>query len=132
MRFAKYLNENVTMGFNVRNEKKNKYADWIVDGKKYYETRSSPSLNAHVGERLAVIKTGEGKAVAIGEVTIGKPLKVETPEEFKRLQSQHLVPIESKFTFKGVKYLYPMENPVRYKKPIPVTSKGIVFTKVQI
>ena len=129
MRFKRYLNEKVTQGFNVRNEKKNKYADWIVDGKKYYETRPSPSLNPHVGERLAVIRTGEGKAVAIGEVTIGKPIKVTTEEEFKKLQSKHLVPMDSKFSFSGVKYLYPMLKPVRYKNPVPVETEGRVFRR---
>lgn len=129
MRFKRYLNEKVTQGFNVRNEKKNRYADWIVDGKKYYETRPSPSLNPHVGERLAVIRTGEGKAVAIGEVTIGKPIKVTTEEEFKKLQSKHLVPMDSKFSFSGVKYLYPMLKPVRYKNPVPVETEGRVFRR---
>jgi hypothetical protein len=57
---------------------KNKYADKIVDGEKTYETRESDSLKRFwvSGDRVAIVRTGEGTAKAIGEVTIGKPIIV--------------------------------------------------------
>jgi hypothetical protein len=88
------------MGINVRNEKGNRFADMIVDGRKKYETRETNSLKPYIGKRIAIVRTGEGQAMAIGEVTIGKPLHVTSMEEFDKLRPQHKVPTDSKFEFK--------------------------------
>ena len=60
------------LGINVRNTKDESFADLIVDGLKTIETRESKSLHPYMGQRVAIIRTGLGKAVAIGEVTILK------------------------------------------------------------
>ena len=76
------------------------------------------------------MRTGHGKAVAIGEVTIGEPIMVDE-KQFRAFYSEHLVDQGSKFDIKknGYKYLYPMINPERYEKP-KFVGLGIVARKV--
>jgi len=120
------------MGINVRSDTQAglRYADEIVDGKKKYETRNTDSLRAYVGQRIAIVRTGEGTAKAIGEVTLGEPLKVNE-SEFRKMQDQHLVPEGSQFDVApgGVKYLYPVENPIRFETERDV-GQGIVSRQV--
>ena len=67
------------MGVNVASDRKagRSYADLIVDGHKTLESRNSDTLRPYVGKRVAIVRTGEGKAKAIGEVTIGEPMVVK-------------------------------------------------------
>lgn len=120
-----------SIGINVNQDGNNKYADKIIDGKKTLETRASDSLRPYVGKRVAIVRTGEGPAKAIGAVTIGEPIKVTTQKEFDKYRDQTLVPKDSKFDIApgGVKYLYPLENPVRYATERDV-GQGIVARKV--
>ena len=120
-----------SIGINVNQDGNNKYADKIVDGKKTLETRASDSLRPYVGKRVAIVRTGEGPAKAIGAVTIGEPIKVTTQKQFDQYRDQSLVPKDSKFDIApgGVKYLYPLENPVRYETERDV-GQGIVARKV--
>jgi len=120
---------NKLMGINVRNDDV-PYADHIVDGLKKYETRDSHSLKPYVGKRVAVVRTGQGPAQAIGEMTVGEP-KIVGESEFRRLEKQHLVSKGSQFDIKpgGVKYLYPVIDPSRYEKPKSV-GHGIVARSV--
>ena len=120
-----------SIGINVNQDGDNKYADKIVDGKKTLETRASDSLRPYVGKRVAIVRTGEGPAKAIGAVTIGEPIKVTTQKQFDKYRDQSLVPKDSKFDIApgGVKYLYPLENPVRYETERDV-GQGIVARKV--
>jgi hypothetical protein len=131
--------ERAKTGINVRNEGENRFADQIVDGNKFYETRNTPSLGlpgkgkeGQIGKRVAIIRTGEGQAHAIGEATVGTPIRVTSVAEWDSLRPQHLVPDTSEFAFTGTKYLYPMENPVRYETETPVDSKGIVVRGVNL
>lgn len=120
------------MGINVRSDTQAgvRYADEIISGKKTYESRDSDSLRPYVGERIAIVRTGEGTAKAIGEVTLGEPLVVNE-EQFNAMREQHLVPAGSTFDVKpgGVKYLYPVETPVPYKSEKKV-GKGVVSRKI--
>ena len=120
------------MGINIRADGDIDYAELIADGKKKYETRNTDSLKPYVGKTVAIVRTGRGPASAIGEVTIGKPI-VADEKTFEKLRKQHLVPAGSKFDIPqgGVKYLYPMLNPVRWDKEKPVTHHGIVARQVQ-
>jgi hypothetical protein len=120
------------MGINVRSDTQAglRYADEIISGKKTYESRDSDSLRPYVGERIAIVRTGEGTAKAIGEVTLGEPLVVNE-EQFNAMRDQHLVPAGSTFDVKpgGVKYLYPVQEPVRYETERDV-GQGIVSRQV--
>ena len=120
------------MGINVRSDKKAgiRYADEIVDGNKKYETRDSDSLRPYVGKRVAIVRTGEGPAKAIGEVTVGEPI-VADQAMFHKMRPHHLVPAGSAFDIKpgSQKYLYPMHNPERFDAEKDVGA-GIIARKV--
>ena len=120
-----------SIGINVNQDGENRYADKIVDGEKTLETRGSDSLRPYVGKRVAIVRTGDGPAKAIGAVTIGEPIKVTTQKQFDQYRDQSLVPKDSRFDIApgGVKYLYPLENPVRYETERDV-GLGIVARKV--
>ena len=119
------------MGINVASDRKagRSYADMIVDGHKTLESRNSDTLRPYVGKRVAIVRTGEGKAKAIGEVTIGEPI-VANKKQFRNLESHHLVPEGSTFDIKTeTKHMYPLSDPVRYEQERDV-GHGIVSRKV--
>ena len=72
MRAKEIINENylrkaadsqvAPIGINVKTDKKAKrsYADLIVDGEKYYESRKGTSLMPFVGKTVSIIRTGNG------------------------------------------------------------------------
>ena len=121
-----------TIGINIRNDGDIHYADLIVDGKKKYESRMTNSLKPYIGKTVGIVRTGNGPATAIGQVTIGEPIIFDA-EEFNKLRNQHLVPNGSKFDIEpnGTKYLYPMINPIRWDNEKPISHKGIVSRKIQ-
>jgi hypothetical protein len=121
-----------TIGINVRSDGNIDYASLIVDGGKKYESRKTDSLRPYVGKTVGIVRTGNGPAVAIGQVTIGEPIVVDV-EKFNKLRNQHLVPQGSKFDIDSdsTKYLYPMINPVRWDNEKPIKHRGIVSRKIQ-
>jgi predicted transcriptional regulator len=121
-----------TIGINVRSDGSTDYASLIVDGKKKYESRKTDSLRPYVGRTVGIVRTGNGPAVAIGQVTIGEPIVVDA-EKFDKLRKQHLVPQGSLFDIgaNDTKYLYPMINPVRWDNEKLIKNKGIVARKIQ-
>jgi hypothetical protein len=121
-----------TIGINVRSDGNTDYASLIVDGKKKYESRKTDSLRPYVGRTVGIVRTGNGPAVAIGQVTIGEPIVVDA-EKFDKLRKQHLVPQGSLFDIgaNDTKYLYPMINPVRWDNEKLIKNKGIVARKIQ-
>jgi predicted transcriptional regulator len=120
------IHESGAIGINVNQDGANKYADKIVDGEKTLETRTSDSLRPFVGQRVAIVRTGQGSAMAIGEVTIGEPIVVSTQKQFDKYRDQTLIPKDSKFDIVPgvVKYMYPMTNPVRYATERAVEAGG--------
>ena len=120
------------IGINVRSDGPIRYADLIVDGIKTLETREHDSLAPYVGKQVAIIRTGEGKAQAIGTAIIGKPIYIPSLKAFRALQDLHMVPAGSKFDIKpgGVKILYPLAGAMRWPKPRPVAQYGIVAREV--
>lgn len=119
------------MGINVASDRKAgmRYADLIVDGHKTHESRNSDSLRPYVGKRVSIVRTGEGAAKAIGEVTVGAPIVVNK-KKFRSMEPQHLVPEGSAFDIKTeTKHLYPMHDPVRYDEERDV-GHGIIARKV--
>lgn len=120
----------VTIGINVKNDKARAYADLIIDGLKRLETRRTNSLKPYIGRRVAIVRTGQGKALAIGDCVIGSPI-IADRRLFDKLRDSHMVPPGSKFDIEdsGVKYLYPIISPVRYEKPKHV-KHGIIARKI--
>lgn len=123
-----------TIGINVRSDVRAgiPYADLIVDGTKTYESRESHSLNPYIGKRVAIVKTGEGKAHAIGSVVIGEPITVNE-RQFRHLEGEHMVPAGSAFDIKPnqKKVLYPLSDAIRFDKPVTV-GHGIVSRKLNL
>lgn len=117
------------IGINV-NSKNIPYADLIIDGLKQYESRNSDTLRPYIGRRVAIVRTGRGKALAIGMVTIGEPVIV-TVEQFRQLETSHLVQEGDIFDIQpgGTKHLYPMIDPVRFEEGHPV-AHGIIARRV--
>jgi len=117
-------------GLNVRNEAGFLFADWIVDGIKTIETRRKPNLDRLIGHRIKIIRTGQGKAQVIGEVTVTGSKQYTTKAEFEADYQQHLVQSGSQFDFDGGKVGYLLTNPQRYNKPYDAPfPRGIVYTK---
>jgi hypothetical protein len=116
-------------GVNVATDSLVNYADLIVSGEKYYETRNSNSLNPYIGQRVGIIETKRGKkAQLVGYVTIGEP-KVVNQKTFNQLMPLHLVSPGSKFDIKPgkTKHLYPIIDPIKLLQPIDASStRGIV------
>lgn len=118
-------------GINV-NSKKFDWALMIAMGKKTIETRASNSLKSHIGERVYIIRTGRGSAQIIGEVTIGEPIVYHNSAEFDNDVEKHMVTKWCKeFYIKpnGVKYGYPMINPILYDRYFCPPKGGIVIRK---
>ena len=111
---------------NVRNTDV-PFADLIVDGLKTIETRESKSLHPYVNKRVAIVRTGQGKAFAVGEVTITGYIWTKSEAIFDYLLDKHLVTKGSAFYIKESKgkYMYFLEDAMRYETPIAV-GKGIV------
>jgi hypothetical protein len=119
------------MGINVASDTKAglRFADMIVDGQKTFESRNSDTLRPYVGKRVSIVRTGEGKAKAIGEVTVGEP-KVVNQKQFRAMEDEHRVPKGSRFDINTpTKHLYPMHDPVRYEEERDV-GHGIVSRQV--
>jgi len=119
------------MGINVASDTKAglRFADMIVDGHKTLESRNSDTLRPYVGKRVSIVRTGEGKAKAIGEVTVGEP-KVVNQKQFRAMEDEHKVPKGSRFDINTpTKHLYPMHDPVRYEEERDV-GHGIVSRQV--
>ena len=125
------LREKPAMGINVKSDTKAglRYADLIVDGRKTLESRNSDTLRPYVGKRVSIVRTGEGPAKAIGEVTIGEPTVVNK-NKFRSMEPHHMVPQGSQFDISAsTKHLYPMHDPVRYETERDV-GHGIIARKV--
>lgn len=101
------------IGVNV-NDKRQPFTDQILDGSKTIETRSAPTLHPYVGKKVGLVRTGKGKAMLVGYVTIGEPKLYTTASSFDRDYKSHLVGKDSPFhiskTKKGSKWGYSLEN----------------------
>ena len=114
-------------GLNVRNEAGFPFADWIVDGLKSIETRRQPNLDRLIGHRIKIIRTGQGRAQVIGEVTVIGSKQYRTKAECESDYQQHLVRSGSQFDFDGGKIGYLLTNPQRYNQPYDAPyPRGIV------
>jgi len=70
------MENNIRYGIYVSNERRTPWAGWIVSGLKEIETRNKNMLGKLVGERVAVIATGNHPPLIVGYVTITSALHV--------------------------------------------------------
>ena len=123
------LSGNNMIGINI-NDKYQSFTDLILSGVKTIETRKTPSLNAYIGKRVGIIRTGKGKAMLVGFVTIGEPVHYQTEEHFRSDETKHCVTKGSKYDIDDSgKWGYRIVSPIKIK-PTDVTSKGIVARKI--
>ena len=117
------------IGINI-NDKYYPFTEWILSGIKTIETRRTKSLHPYIGKQVGIIKTGKGKAVLVGFVTIGDPCFYHTEKEFRKDERKHCVYAGSQYDIDGLgKWGYPLINPVS-TKPRYINSKGIVARQI--
>lgn len=93
------------------------------------ETRNRNTLKSLIWKRVGVIRTGRGKAMLVGYVTIREVIKYEDVDSFRADYVKHRVPQGSRYDIKGIKYGYVLDAPERCD-PVEVTSRGIVIRNI--
>lgn len=111
------------------NDRDSPFTDWILGGVKTIETRERNTLKSLVGQRVGIVKTGCGKAMLVGYVTIANVVKYKTEAEFRKDECRHMVKPGSKYDIKSVKYGYMLTRPERCK-PTIVNAKGVVIRNI--
>ena len=119
------------VGVNI-NDSDDNYTGMILSGEKTVETRNSEN-NAFknlVGERVAIVRTGTGKATVVGYATVGTPIRYNSVEEFNADFARHRV-TGGKFAFSGFKIGYPMENvtPIDAYDAPPSNGQTVIKTR---
>jgi len=111
-------------GIYIHDSAKAPYTELILAGVKLYETRNRDTLRKVVGERVAIVRTGRGKAQVVGFVTVGEPLVVEDRSSWDAMRDVTKVPAGDAYDFKGCKYLYLMIDPEPVAEPLTVVYTG--------
>lgn len=101
------------LGINV-NDKHQAFTDQILSGAKTIETRSAPTLHPYIGKKMGLVRTGKGKAMLVGYVTIGEPKLYTAESSFDSDFDSHLVGKDSPFHIskskKGSKWGYTLSD----------------------
>ena len=106
------------------NDSHTPFTDYILRGWKTAETRSRDMLRLLVGKRIAIVRTGIGRATIVGYATISEKEWVSA-EEFPNRQNQTCVIPGSRFDCKGKgKWLYHLTD-VESVGPYPLPKNAI-------
>lgn len=116
------------IGINI-NCKTQNFAWQILSGLKTIETRSTPSLDHYIGQRVGIIRTGCGTPMLVGYMTIVGRKTYGSIAEFRNDEHKHFVKAGSKYDFKTVKYGYEIAEVERIE-PREITTRGIVGRKI--
>lgn len=119
----------VVKGFNI-NDREQAFTEMILAGLKSEETRKSHSLDSIIGKRVAIIRTGRGKAVIVGTCTIEGYTEYRNEEDWSAAYNRHRVERGSKYDFTGFKVGYVLRNVQRLSDPVPCKSRGIVIRNI--
>ncbi len=119
----------VVKGFNI-NDREQAFTEQILDGIKTEETRKTHSLDCLIGKRVAIIRTGKGKAVIVGTCVISGCHEYRNRDEWNAAYNRHRVERRSRFDFTGRKVGYILTEVERLESPLPVKSKGIVIRNI--
>ena len=120
-----------TMGFNV-NDNPVPWTDLILAGKKTIETRDSPSLSPHIGERVGIVSTHpRGVPALVAYCVLGEPIVYTTNEQFRADNAKHQVPGGPEWDLQpgAVKYGYPITD-LEPCEPMIIRSQGRVWRKL--
>lgn len=119
----------VVKGFNI-NDKEQAFTEQILTGVKTEETRKSHSLDSIIGKRVAIIRTGRGKATIVGTCTIEGFTEYRNEEDWSVAYNRHRVERGSKYDFTGFKVGYVLRNVQRLTDPVLCKSRGIVIRNI--
>lgn len=119
----------VVKGFNI-NDKEQAFTEQILAGLKTEETRKSHSLDSIIGKRVAIIRTGRGKAIIVGTCTIEGFTEYRNEEDWSAAYNRHRVERGSKYDFTGFKVGYVLRDVERLAEPVPCKSRGIVIRNI--
>lgn len=122
-----------SIGVNI-NDSDRDYTGMIFRGEKTVETRDSENnaLKKYVGKRVAIVRTGikKAKAMVMGYVTVGEPVRYYSEEEFAADFTRHRV-TGGKFAFSGFKIGYPMEDvtPIEPYEAPEAPGQTVIMTR---
>jgi hypothetical protein len=122
-----------SIGVNI-NDSDSDYTGMIFRGEKTVETRDSENnaLKKYVGKRVAIVRTGikKAKAMVMGYVTVGEPVRYYSEEEFAADFTRHRV-TGGKFAFSGFKIGYPMEDvtPIEPYEAPEAPGQTVIMTR---
>lgn len=125
------IDNNIEMGINI-NDKSQDFTGQILAGEKTIETRDNRKLDSYIGTRVALVRTGKGKATIVGYATVGEPIAYTSKKKFDADYSKHRVGKDSPYYIKsGIKYGYPMLDVVSAEETRQIDSKGIVSRSIK-
>ena len=118
------------MGINI-NCKHQDFIAQILSGEKIIETRNTPSLNPYIGQRIGLIRTGQGKATLEGFATITGNIVYDSKQYFDYDYQSHRVDCNSPYYIKqdGIKIGYLLKD-VEAIEPQLVSSRGIIARNI--
>ena len=119
----------VVKGFNI-NDKEQAFTEMILAGVKTEETRKSHSLDPLIGKRVAIIRTGRGKALIVGTCMIEGFNEYRNEKDWSAAFKRHRVGRGSKYDFTGFKVGYVLRDVKRLAEPVPCKSRGIVIRNI--
>jgi len=118
------------MGINI-NCKHQDFIGQILNGNKVIETRNTPSLNPYIGQRIGLIRTGQGKATLEGYATITGKIVYYNKLSFDSHFNLHLVDCNSPYYIKelSIKVGYILGDVIAIE-PQLVSSRGIIARQI--
>lgn len=124
---------NVTKAFNI-NDKTQDFTEQILNGMKTEETRACHSLDSLIGQTVAIVRTGKGKAKIVGTCKVVGSVEYHSEQDFDQAYDRHRVAHGSKFDFaharKGYKVGYLLKDVQRLKTHVDFPSRGIVIRNI--
>ena len=110
------------------NDRHAPFTDWILAGLKRYETRTKRTLSRFIGQRVAIIQTGIGRARIVGYATIdAETVYNDRPEQL----TGDLAEILTNSMIKGTPFAWVNGKKVFYRlknaeacKPYPVPGEA--------
>lgn len=124
--------QEIVKGFNI-NDKEQPFTKQILNMIKSIETRDTNSLDSLIGHRVALIRTGCGKAMIVGIADIVGCIEWLTESAFRADEHLHQVKAGSKYDISnskyGKKYGYILKN-VERCDPILAPAGGHVIRNI--
>ena len=113
------------------NDQEFPYSAFILNGFKTYETRNRQTLRGLVGRRVAIIRTGKGRPMVVGEIDLGGAQIVDAEEFLHVVSCTYVFPDSSRYPRPGQKKVcYRVSNPEWYPVAYPLPADAIRHGRV--